>query len=384
MTNPAFPKRLLFFTLGTIVALLIVWSTFLIVELIATQFLPAQQYHSISGDPSSRDSVWEVVRRKHEMLGGLFRAWILAPPKAIPLREANPRIFPIYNADPFDGKFVLHQDNDPEKPVGAVSVASSDSFSRRTTVAQKHASKHLVFFGGSFTYGSNVNDEDTLPSRTTLGLKDYQGYNYGYPGGGPIQMLSQLISRDVSKEIREKKGFTIYVWNDFHTERVFPLPSTYSNFFGEIPYLTLSPSNKILVTATEDQYFPLRFELLRFIWDLRLLHAFNLSLEKYFREDAEPFICALFHEAKVQLEEKLPESKFIFLRFPAGDTGKRRKLLSECLKQNQVPDISLDSVTIGPQDHLIDNHPSPELYKKTAAALAVELNLIAGNKGKSP
>jgi len=59
----------------------------------------------------------------------------------------------------------------------------------------------VLFFGGSFTYGEGVNDSETMPYIFTQSSKGkYQGYNFGFHGYGPQQMLGALEG-EVEKEI---------------------------------------------------------------------------------------------------------------------------------------------------------------------------------------
>ncbi|OAD23229.1 conserved hypothetical protein, membrane [Candidatus Thiomargarita nelsonii] len=49
----------------------------------------------------------------------------------------------------------------------------------------------ILFFGGSFTFGEGVNDEQSMPY--LVGLKSgYRTYNFGFHGYGPHQMLAAL------------------------------------------------------------------------------------------------------------------------------------------------------------------------------------------------
>ena len=62
-------------------------------------------------------------------------------------------------------------------------------------VAPSGGQRCIIFFGGSFTFGEGVNDNQTMPGRVgeRLGGRD-RIYNFGFHGYGPHQMLSALQS----------------------------------------------------------------------------------------------------------------------------------------------------------------------------------------------
>ncbi len=57
----------------------------------------------------------------------------------------------------------------------------------------KHSKSAVLFFGGSFTFGEGVNDEETLPYRFEIKSdKKFVAFNFGFHGYGPHQMLAVL------------------------------------------------------------------------------------------------------------------------------------------------------------------------------------------------
>ena len=54
------------------------------------------------------------------------------------------------------------------------------------------ATESLLFFGGSYTFGPGVNDDETFSYLTGLKYRDRCVHNFGYSGYGPHQMLAAL------------------------------------------------------------------------------------------------------------------------------------------------------------------------------------------------
>lgn len=68
-----------------------------------------------------------------------------------------------------------------------------DSNARRVGPGDNVAADCVVFFGGSFTWGEGVNDDETMPHQFAL-ASDYRlrGVNFGFSGYGPNHMLRAI------------------------------------------------------------------------------------------------------------------------------------------------------------------------------------------------
>ncbi len=79
----------------------------------------------------------------------------------------------------------------------------------------------IIFFGGSFTFGEAVKDNETLPY--LVGKKSdwkYKIYNLGFEGYGPHQMLATLEKGIVSNTVSIKPQYIIYQGVLDHINRV--------------------------------------------------------------------------------------------------------------------------------------------------------------------
>jgi hypothetical protein len=84
----------------------------------------------------------------------------------------------------------------------------------------------ILFFGGSFTFGSGVNDEETMPY--AVGIKtngEYHVYNFAFRGYGAHQMLSALEHGLVDSIIDGPPRYAIYQAIADHVPRVAGLKS---------------------------------------------------------------------------------------------------------------------------------------------------------------
>lgn len=69
----------------------------------------------------------------------------------------------------------------------------------------------VLFFGGSFTYGEGVNDEETMPYRVGVRAQgQYHIYNFGVHGYGPQHMLALIESGRVRSVAKETPQHAVY------------------------------------------------------------------------------------------------------------------------------------------------------------------------------
>jgi hypothetical protein len=89
-----------------------------------------------------------------------------------------------------------------------------DEYSRRyvpgTGQLDQTGSPHVVFMGGSCTFGENINDTETLPSQFAALNPEYTVYNYAFIGYGPQQMLALLESDVLRSHLPSNHGVLVY------------------------------------------------------------------------------------------------------------------------------------------------------------------------------
>lgn len=82
------------------------------------------------------------------------------------------------------------------------------------------AAKAIVFFGGSYTFGEGVADDETLPARTGLLLGGrFAICNFALHGYGPHQMLAALEHDLVAARLEHAPAYGIYQLLPAHIER---------------------------------------------------------------------------------------------------------------------------------------------------------------------
>ena len=89
-----------------------------------------------------------------------------------------------------------------------------DGYSRRvvpgTPLPGTPRTTHVIFMGGSCTFGENINDFETLPAMFATRSPECDVYNYAFIGYGPQQMLALLESGLLRKQIPTSSGVLLY------------------------------------------------------------------------------------------------------------------------------------------------------------------------------
>lgn len=98
---------------------------------------------------------------------------------------------------------------------------TSDAFGRRTTLLPDNAtpSKFLHFFGCSFTFGWQLDDNATLPSQLAALAPRWRPYNHGLGGYGTANMLARIRMTDFNATTAEASGAAVYVYMEDHLGR---------------------------------------------------------------------------------------------------------------------------------------------------------------------
>jgi len=100
---------------------------------------------------------------------------------------------------------------------------SIDSIGRRITPRvcnDSIAVQDVLFFGGSYTFGAGVNDDETLPYYLSKFAPEYRAFNYGFCGYGPQQMLELLMRDDIASGVDGEDPTFVYPFIDCHLLRL--------------------------------------------------------------------------------------------------------------------------------------------------------------------
>ncbi len=187
---------------------------------IALAWFVVTAYHTVSSDKPNLKFLWLNISVIVFTLGG-FEAYLLISDNSKPsvqvegdggatVRDEFLGYVPLKNHRGFELK---HYGSELIYKV----IYSIGANGLRVTSPYKGAEREtdkipcVLFFGDSFTFGSGVNDQETMPYLigSMLDTK-YITYNFAVHGYGPHQMLSQLEHEVVKNSAKCKPKYAVY------------------------------------------------------------------------------------------------------------------------------------------------------------------------------
>ncbi len=272
---------------------------------------------------------------------------------------------------------VLVEKKRGEEVVYAVTYAT-DAYSRRITPMDNpdDRTRFVLFFGGSFTFGEGVEQNETLPFYVSELSPDYKAYNYGFLGYGPQQMLAKLQSDDFASQIDESNGILIYTFLDHHVNRAVGTARIYRFAFGG-DYLNyvLQEDGTLVLDGTFTTGRPVASRLYRLFGKSRIVRYFKLDFppitEKHIQTTAK-----IIEEARDAFIQKFPDGKFYVLFFPnrSNQYGPR---LAPYLQTAGIEILDYANAIPEYDEMWIpgDGHPTPQTYRLIAEMLVNDLEL---------
>ena len=218
----------------------------------------------------------------------------------------------------------------------------------------------ILFFGGSFTYGTGLNDIETMPYQT--GIKThgkYYIYNFGFRGYGPHQMLAAIEFGIVEKIVKFRPKYAIYQALIGHIGRAAGL--AFWDTYG--PKYVLNKDGKIVYEGNYNKWI---------IAGLRESFIFTKIMRKKLgRINSSSKYVNLFIEiidkSRKMLETRYPGCEFhVLLRGSKDQTNYTEvleKLKQKGIKIHPINDIfNYSNISFKGSELIIsehDPHPSP-------------------------
>lgn len=246
---------------------------------------------------------------------------------------------------------------------------------RYTPVTGPEREKFAVFFGDSFTFGTGVNDDETLPYHFGCISPAYMPYNYGFPGGSVQNMYYRLLTRELPGKVKESNGIGIYWFFGFHTIRVVGGMPAFNRWTDVTACYELR-DDELVFRGNFREAHPCRSILYDLVYLSNTCRYANFFLPlRYSQKDFDLTAHMLVESARL-FKEQFPQSEFIVLfwdhRTPylpvknqVDAKGVRTLLVSEFFGGVDNP---LDL-----KETLPDGHLNGEGYKRIAEELSVRL-----------
>ncbi len=243
-----------------------------------------------------------------------------------------------------------------------------DSNRLRKAPSYTSCKKSILFFGGSFTFGSGVEDYQTMPYLVGLEtIEEYCVYNFGFRGYGPHQMLSSVENELVKSIVKTAPKYVIYQFIPSHVKRV----SGLAGHDKHGPRYILQDEG-LIYTGHFDEYekvsnLKLPNQLMKSLMFSELLTKYNKR--KYnTNKNINLFIEIVDYSRRlIELQFKNSEFHVLFWNH-TGDTSKNilERLKSKGFRVHLISDILPDYYNKRISHYSIskyDQHPNPIAHK---------------------
>lgn len=257
---------------------------------------------------------------------------------------------------------------------------SIDEYSRRITLVKNlgHRPDSVLFFGGSFTFGEGVNDNETLPFYVSELAPHHRSYNYGFRGYGPHQMLAKLQSSGITQEVNEAHVILIYTLLDAHIARATGSMRTLE-WGHHTPYYIIDDDGGLVRKGNFTSGRPIVTFLYRAIGRTQFFKYFTLDYpsisDNHIRTTAR-----IIEESRNAFRDKFRSDDFYVLIYPDYGARYATKMIpyfeSAGIKYLDYSDL-ID--TSGKEFHIdVDEHPSAYAYMTIATRLAKDIGILGG------
>lgn len=256
----------------------------------------------------------------------------------------------------------------------------TDMFGRRVVPESKdrnNAEKFIAFFGGSFTFGEGVEDEETLPNLVAAAMPDYMVYNYGVFGYGPQHMLRMVETGFVKKTIPQRKGIVVYSMFFDHINRATGKMNIILMNGKNFPYYQIQAGN-LVRTGSFDSERPFLHKIMSLVNKSGIVRYFYLNFPPIREKDFET-TARIITETKCLLSEQFDEIEFYILVYPTvANLNRSIARMYPYLEGNDISVLDFYKMPFDRSIHALhmkyDFHPSLLLHRIMADNLLADLN----------
>ncbi|MEK8019270.1 MAG: hypothetical protein VSS75_020555, partial [Candidatus Parabeggiatoa sp.] len=231
--------------------------------------------------------------------------------------------------------------------------------------SKKPPMNSVLFFGGSFTFGEGVNDNETMPYRfEEKGI--FKAFNFGFHGYGPHQMLAILeneIEKAIVSDIPPK--FAVYQ----------AIPSHIARCAGRAwwdqsgPQYLLNEQGEAAYQGPFKNFLMSRFMTLMTRSNI-VRKALSSSAQATSSADIDLFV-SIVNQSKNLFKARYG-GQFYVLLWPSSNSRLYQAILSK-LKTRQLVVIKIEDILSDIEKYRIrfpyENHPNQLAHEKIAAYL---------------
>jgi hypothetical protein len=208
----------------------------------------------------------------------------------------------------------------------------TDGFGRRMITpyigkSEAGQEKFISFFGSSLTFGHGLNNNQTYPSYIQQYLPDYKIYNYAVGGYGTHQVYTQIMERDLRKEITEQNGVGIYHLIRDHIHRSIGRMDVYNLWGKNMPYYTLS-GDSIIYNGNFTSGRKCRAFIYNLLGKSYLLKLCNFYWPTKIQEEDIALVVKLIEKSAGQFKSQFKNAFFYVLITPTSNFQENQDIIN--------------------------------------------------------
>ncbi len=259
-------------------------------------------------------------------------------------------------------------------------VYTIDRFGKRqTSLPDDHPKRNFIlFFGCSYTFGTGLDDDQTLPSVVGTAAKGFQSYNFATMGDGPFDALAKVEDTDFHEQVQQEQGLIVYVFIDAHIGNRIRQVIMSEYCRGHRPCYTENPDQTIKRTGSFNTSKPIQSYLCEVTNRSNLLRLIKRKWRQSPNEKNFKMTALAINTFFKKFKERYPMSKAVLLIYPGSSYHK--SFLPYLDKTIAVLDYSalfspygddLKKYSLSP----FDLHPSPFAIQLLADRMVQDLGL---------
>lgn len=247
---------------------------------------------------------------------------------------------------------------------------TTDQHGRRVVPQKEHPGrrKFLAFFGCSFTYGTGLADDQTLPYFVGEALPSYRVYNYSIPSSAPNLMLALLEEGKLPQQIEQKKGVFVYVGLNFHVGRANGYMAE-ASWMSETPYYEYGVDGELLRKGSFASERPATISVYKWAWPLiqRWTHGkmnFPPPRDAHFK-----YVCDIVKQSRRNFLKMFPGSSFVVADHPIYRMDER---VISCLRDDGIKVFTTTASFAAEDGYMIpgDGHPTEKFNREYGKLLS--------------
>jgi len=265
----------------------------------------------------------------------------------------------------------------------ADAIYSTDKYGRRITPVDNpdQRSNIVLFFGGSFTFGYGVNDDETLPYYLARLSPAHMPYNYGVNGYGPQQMLAKLEGDDFPGELTASQGIAIYSFIAPHVDRATGVMYVHNSNGHIMPFYTVDFNDQLVRRGTFVSGRPVTSLLYGLLGISQTAKFYNVKIPREIGNDHIRLTVRIIEEARDVFRRKFENGDFYVIIYPAhGGSQQMQAYLEEAgIKYLDYSDL-IDKDRAG--FWLPDGHPTAQTHRVVAERLVEDIGIGGAATGE--